>query len=302
MHAVASSPLDALSLRMRIAAVGECTIDRYPELGAERVGGISLNFAVNARHEGADQVFLVSCTGSDGGGGAVRGKLSAEGIDTRHLYSLVGATATQEIRLGAGGERVFPPGGYRPGVLEDFRLSDDDLALLRNVDAIAVPVFRELEHLVEAVLRGPGGDALRVADLLDGADLGPDLAGLAPLLDAFDVLFVSGDEAMVERLEDHSRATRSIIVITQGAMGSCALERGTRTRVPATPVPLAECVDTTGCGDAFQAAFTVEYLRSHRIETALCAGARRAALVIRHLGATSDMNGKTDATIALRTE
>ncbi len=85
-------------------------------------------------------------------------------------------------------------------------------------------------------------------------------------------------------------------------MGSCALVRGTRTRVPATPVPLAECVDTTGCGDAFQAAFTVEYLRSHRIETALCAGARRAALVIRHLGATSDMNGKIDATIALRTE
>ncbi len=271
---------------MRIAAVGECTLDRYPELGAERVGGISLNFALNARREGADQVFLVSCTGSDGRAAAVRHKLGAEGIDTRHVHSLAGATATQEIRLVAGGERVFPPGGYHPGVLTDFRLSNADLALLRTVDVIAVPIFRELQHLADAVQRLPGGNALRVADLLDGADLGPDLAGLDPLLDAFELLFVSGDEAMVERLLEHSRNSRGVIVVTQGAGGSSALVRGTRTSVPATPVPLAECVDTTGCGDAFQAAFTVEYLRSRRIEAALHAGARRAALVIRHLGAT----------------
>jgi fructoselysine 6-kinase len=287
---------------MRIAAVGECTLDLYPELGAERVGGISLNFAVNARREGADQVFLVSGTGSDGRAAAVRQKLAVEGIDTRHLHSLAGATATQEIRLQAGGERVFPPGGYHPGVLADFRLSDADLALLRTVDAIAVPVFRPLEHLADAVLRMPGGHALRAADLLDGADLEPDFAGLGPLLEAFELLFVSGDEAMVDRLLPRSRASRSIIVVTQGAAGSCALVRGTRSCVPATPVPLAACVDTTGCGDAFQAAFTVEYLRSRRIESALHAGARRAALVIRHLGATSDMSANADATAAIRAE
>ena len=287
---------------MRIAAVGECTLDRYPELGVECVGGISLNFAVNARREGATQVALVSCTGSDVGAAAVRQKLGAEGIDTRHLHSRAGATATQEIRLMAGGERVFPQGGYHPGVLADFRLSDADLTLLRTLDAIAVPIFRQIEHLSHAVLRLPRGHALRVADLLDGADLGPDLAGLGPLLDAFELLFVSGDEAMVERLLEHSRASRSIIVVTQGAAGSSALVRGTRTSVPAMPVPLAECVDTTGCGDAFQAAFTVEYLRSRRIEAALHAGARRAALVIRHLGATSDMSVKTDAPTAIRAE
>jgi fructoselysine 6-kinase len=287
---------------MRIAAVGECTLDVYPELGAERVGGISLNFAVNARREGADQVVLVSCTGSDARAAAVRQKLSAEGIDTRHLHSLAGATATQEIRLVAGGERVFPPDGYHPGVLKDFRLSDADLALLRTVDVIAVPVFRQIEHLAEAVLRVPAGNALRVADLLDGADLGPDLAGLGPLLDAFDLLFVSGDLAMVERLRERSRASRTVIVVTQGAAGSSALVRGTRTNVPAAPVPFAERVDTTGCGDAFQAAFTVEYLRSRRIEAALRAGARRAALVIRHLGATADMSPTTDATSAIGAE
>ncbi len=287
---------------MRIAAVGECTLDRYPDLGVERVGGISLNFAVNAQREGATQVALVSCTGSDAGAAAVRQKLSAEGIDAQHLHSLAGATATQEIRLLAGGERVFPQGGYHPGVLADFRLSDADLALLRTVDAIAIPIFRQIEHLAHAVLRRPGGHALRVADLLDGADLGPDLAGLDPLLEAFDLLFVSGDEAIVERLRERSRASRSVIVVTQGAMGSSALVRGTRTSVPATPVPLAECLDTTGCGDAFQAAFTVEYLRSRRIEPALCAGARRAALVIRHLGATSDMSARTDAPTAIRAE
>jgi sugar/nucleoside kinase (ribokinase family) len=79
---------------MRVVAVGECTIDRYPALGAERVGGISLNFAVNARREGAERVSLVSATGTDAGAAAVRRKLAAEGIDASHLHVISGPTAS----------------------------------------------------------------------------------------------------------------------------------------------------------------------------------------------------------------
>src|SRR5215216_4499104 len=124
---------------MRVAAVGECTIDRYLDAGVERVGGISLNFAVNARRAGAEQVGLVSCTGSDAGAAHVRSRLAAAGIDATRLGSLPGRTASQEIRLLAGGERMFPPGGYDPGVLADFRLQQTDLDYLREADIIAVP-------------------------------------------------------------------------------------------------------------------------------------------------------------------
>ena len=47
----------------------------------------------------------------------------------------------------------------------------------------------------------------------------------------------------------------------------------------------AEQVDTTGCGDAFQAAFTVAWAGGASIKEALRAGARRAAEVVRYLGA-----------------
>lgn len=286
---------------MRVVAVGECTIDRYPAFGAERVGGISLNFAVNARREGAEHVSLVSCTGTDVAAAAVRRKLAAEGIDGSHLHALSGATASQVIDMGVGGERVFPAGGYAPGVLTDFRLTAADEALLRTADIIAVPVFRELAHLSDAVMHARGVTGMRVADLLDGADLGPDWAGIEPLLGVFELLFVSGGPATVERLLPLARDTRSLIVVTHGAAGSSALTQGGRFEWPAEPVPPDECVDTTGCGDAFQAAFTVEYARRRDVRAALRAGAERAAIVIRHLGATADVTADATATLAART-
>src|SRR5262245_44012674 len=99
---------------MRIVAVGECTRDRYLGLGVDSVGGISLNFAVHARRSGASTVALVSCIGGDDAGAAAAETLVREGIDTAHLHRLPGRTATQVIELGAGGERIFPRGGYDP--------------------------------------------------------------------------------------------------------------------------------------------------------------------------------------------
>ncbi|MCE9602749.1 MAG: hypothetical protein K8S21_11150 [Gemmatimonadetes bacterium] len=283
---------------MRIVAVGECTIDRYPALGAERVGGISLNFAVNARREGAERVSLMSATGTDAGAAAVRRKLAAEGIDASHLRVIAGATATQAITLAPGGERIFPAGGYSPGVLADLHLSAADQVLLRTAEVVAVPVFRELAHLSDAVMHARGITGMRVADLLDGADLGPDLGGIESLLGAFDLLFLSGSEATVERLLPFSRDTRSLIVVTHGADGSSALVNGERITCPADAVPAGECVDSTGCGDAFQAAFTVDYVRHRDVHRALGAGSRRAAIVIRHLGATAELAAGPVAALA----
>ena len=257
---------------MRVVAVGECTQDRYVELGVTHAGGIS----------------LVSCVGTDRAAEAVRRRLSREGIDASQVHVRPGATTSQLITLAVGGERVFPPGGYDPGVLADFRLGADDLALLARADVIAVPYFRQIAQLVEPILRPGHGAPVCVVDLLDGDDLGPDFAGLEPLLDAADVLFVSSDDATVEQLLPLSSRSRALLVVTRGAAGSSALHRGVRHDAPAEPVPIEERVDTTGCGDAFQAAFTVSWMRGRDSAAALRAGARRASKVIRHLGATVD--------------
>lgn len=273
---------------MRIAAVGECTIDRYPDLGVSRVGGISLNFAAHARACGAEHVSLVSCTGDDPGAELVRETLAAAGVDATRLRQRHGRTASQVIELAAGGERIFPPGGYDPGVLGDVRLDEEDLAWLRTVDIIAIPVFRQLMPLVAPVIEDRDVAAMRVADLLDGADLGESLGDIDVLLDRFDVLFLSGEESLAESLLPRSRDARSVIVVTHGAQGSSALAHGRRFVAPAELVPLEACVDSTGCGDAYQAAFTVSYARDRDIPAAMRAGAHRAARVIRHLGGVAD--------------
>ncbi len=275
-----------LEVGVKIVAVGECTIDHHLDRGVDTVGGISLNFAVNCRRAGASDVALVGGVGNDPAARLIRAKLAREGVDDSRLHGLAGATPTQAIRLGPGGERIFPPGGYDPGVLTGFRLSADDGGVIASADLLAVPYFHQLEPLFWPAMDAAGPAAIRVVDLLDGADLGPGFAGIEPILGQADVVFLSADPVAISPLLEYSRVTRTVIVVTHGAAGSSALVAGTRFGAAAVVVPRAELVDTTGCGDAFQAGFAIEYLENGDVAGALAAGAIRAAEVIRYVGAT----------------
>lgn len=273
---------------MRVVAVGECTLDRYEPAGVTRVGGISLNFAVHARASGARAVSLVSCTGSDEGGERIPAWLTRHGVSTERLHRLEGGTASQRILLGPGGERSFPAGGYSAGVLRDFRLTEEALIVIRAAELVAVPWFREIRHLAEPVLEDPARRGVLALDLLDGAELGRGFPGIEPLLGRADLLFLSAPPEAVESLAPRVERSGTVVVVTHGAVGSTALLNGHRFMAPAVEVPAEECIDTTGCGDAFQAAFAVSYLRRSDVPAALEAGALRAATVLRHLGATPD--------------
>jgi fructoselysine 6-kinase len=68
-------------------------------------------------------------------------------------------------------------------------------------------------------------------------------------------------------------------VLTLGAEGSIAIKNGEMTRQQA--LPLDKVVDTTGCGDAFQAGFSAEYFKTRDIRKSLLSGAaagREAAM------------------------
>jgi len=72
------------------------------------------------------------------------------------------------------------------------------------------------------------------------------------------------------------------VVVTLGAEGSVALLNGEPIYEPSMKVD--NVVDSTGCGDAFQAAFTVSYWRDRNIRLALKSGAKQAAKAIQHWG------------------
>jgi sugar/nucleoside kinase (ribokinase family) len=75
----------------------------------------------------------------------------------------------------------------------------------------------------------------------------------------------------------------STLVITRGAEGAVAVERGEQAAIAAAPVQ--RIVDTTGAGDLFAAGFLAARCRGRPLAACLETGAIAAAEVISHFGA-----------------
>jgi fructoselysine 6-kinase len=267
---------------LAIASVGESTIDHYVDLQQQFVGGISLNFAVHCKRSGADNVSLISRIGKEDERRILQ-KLADEKVDSSHVKTLSGSTARQDVQLAASGDRVFPAGGYDPGVLSHFELSESEIDFIRSRNVLASSMFQQLEPLFRRVMSLPF-DGWRVADFLDLGDYNKDVGVVEEWIEQLAVAFISGDHDLVENLRPLSRAAKCLLVITLGADGSAALIKGDPIFQPS--IKVTKTLDSTGCGDAFQASFTVSYWREQNVPRALQAGARQASTVIQHYGAT----------------
>lgn len=267
---------------LRIVSVGECTMDHYLDLQQQFVGGISLNFAVHCKRSGAEHVSLMSRIGADHGARILQ-KVEYEGIDASYVTMLPGATARQDITLTPTGERIFPPGGYQPGVLQGYRLHDDELHFVQRHNVLVSAMFNQVELLFRQVMESLPFEGWRVADFLDLSDYNKDIGVVEQIIELLTITFISGDHEMVEKLRPLSRAANCVVVVTMGANGSVALVKGEPIYQPSLRV--ANVVDSTGCGDAFGAAFTVSYWRDGDVRRALQCGAKQAACVLQHYGA-----------------
>ncbi|MGB1253878.1 MAG: PfkB family carbohydrate kinase, partial [Candidatus Promineifilaceae bacterium] len=249
------------------------------------VGGISLNYAVQAKRAGAAQVSLVSRVGTDAAGRQILAKLAQEGVDASRVLPLVGKSAECAIEILDGGERYFPPNSYHQHVLKEFRPNTADLTFIQKHDVLMSLYDQSHLNLVfdDLMLMMPF-DGFRAADFGDWLDYDGGHDVIPPYLDALDLAFISGDENAIAYLQPFAAQSNCLFVVTMGANGSVALDGTTRLFQPAIPVP--NLVDTTGCGDAFQANFTVNYVRDRQIKQALNAGATAASATIQHLGAT----------------
>jgi fructoselysine 6-kinase len=165
-------------------------------------------------------------------------------------------------------------------------LNDADLTFIRQHDILAAPFDpTQPEFIFDQVMVELDFDGKRVADLGDWYDYDGDYDRLTSLLENLDLAFISGGETTVDALLPLSRRINGLIVVTLGADGSVALVDGTPLFQPAQLVRFP--FDSTGCGDAFQAAFTVTHFRSGSVEQALRRGAAQAATVLQHYGATN---------------
>jgi len=123
--------------------------------------------------------------------------------------------------------------------------------------------------------------------------------GVMGMIDAGTIDILFGNEDEIRHLTGSDDLAASIgelqgsvktLIVTKGADGALAVERGRRVEVAAAPV--ADIVDTTGAGDLFAAGFLAARCRGHNLEACLQAGAACAAEIISHFGARPQVDLK----------
>jgi len=267
---------------MKLVCVGDCGIDDYETTGDRLPGGITLNFALQARHAfpADDSIRIVSALGTDAAAAIVRNALKMSGIDC-DFTTVEGKTPVQHIAIEANGERRFI--GYEAGVLERFRPRAAQLSVIEQADWLVMPHFVQIAGLFERLLQAPRRGALAV-DFADFREH-PDYALLERSLEYIDVAFFglqADDAGMLAAIERLARERDRLLVVTLGGAGSRAYAGSRHYRQDAIPVPIV--VDTTGAGDAFAAGFLSGHCHGAPVTTSLEAGARRASAAIRQLG------------------
>lgn len=260
---------------IKIAALSSFCVDFFPEIGTTYVGGNSLNFATQCKLLGQPNISVIGAVGKDSFGDLIQQHLHSTTINTSRIYTSTEPTASNKIFIDENGDRFFKKDSWNGGAFDTFRLSEDDWKFIRNSQIVAMPAGDP--NLVE-LLRRRHPDQLVVIDFLDY--LGLDV--IEKHIDNIDIVFLSGKEDQLNELYELSVKKKTLIVPTMGAKGSIAFFENERYFQKAIEVDTI--IDTTGCGDAFQAAFTIEWFYTKNIKKSLHSGALAASKVLSFLG------------------
>ena len=268
---------------MDIVCVGDCGVDHYLPGGDVFFGGITANFARNAKQAfpAEDTIQIVSAVGGDEGAELVISSLANTGI-SYHISRLMGSTPVQYIEIQPDGERKFVR--YEEGVLRDFQFTESQQQVIAHSDLLVAPVYLQIVGLFDELMSVPtaGQTAVDFADFLAH----PDFDLLERHIEHVDIGFFglsSDDNTTIAHIENLAREHGKLFVVTLGAAGSRAYHGDVRKDCAA--VPVAEIVDTTGAGDAFAAGFLSRYCHDQGIQDSLAAGAELASLVVQRQGA-----------------
>ena len=128
---------------MRLAAVGSNCIDYYNNIDGGKAfpGGGPVNMAVYTLRLGGEAAYI-GPVGDDVYGQIMIETIKAKGVDTSHLRVEKGKTAVTQVEL-IDGERVF--GDYDEGVLEKYKLTDEDIDYIKNFDVVICDVWGKVE-------------------------------------------------------------------------------------------------------------------------------------------------------------
>lgn len=272
---------------MKIVCVGDCGVDHYLPTDMLLCGGITSNFARQARKvfPADDEIQIVSAIGSDThAANLARSAVEKPGFQS-DITMMDGCTPVQFIEIEPTGEKNFIR--YYEGVLQHFRINDSHEKLIAAADLLVTPVFLQIRGLFDSVMAAPQ-PALTAVDFADFASH-PDFDHLEAYLDKIELAFFGlADEhdAEIRKIGELAAAHNKLLIVTLGAAGCRAFHGSTEYERAAIDVP--QVIDTTGAGDAFAAGFLSRYGHGASIPESLESGAQLAAKTVQHQGAVVD--------------
>ena len=203
--------------------------------------------------------------------------MKEKGVDTSHLRVEKGKTAVTQVEL-KDGERVF--GDYDEGVLENYKLTDEDIEYIKNFDVVICDVWGKVEGQFKE-LKEKG-----IVTAFDCAT-SPDSEESARAIPYTDYLFYSvdtGDTKEVRKqMEEIQKQGPKLVICMMGEEGSLCYDGETYHRFGI--VPCDQLVDSMGAGDSYIAGFLTGMVEGLSIEAAMEKGAANATETLKYFGA-----------------
>ncbi len=261
---------------MNLLALTACAVDYYPQIDKSFLGGNSLNVAsMWKKLEPLEHIYIITCLGNDLQAKMILDYLNKKGIDVSRVYQKEGTTACNKLKVDKYGERFGIDGAWKGGVYETFFLSNSDWEMVAKQNIIAMPGNNP--NFYEMIKRKNSHQLLSV----DYLDVNNNLS-ISETIEFTDIAFVSASSELIDGFKELAFTKGKMLIVTLGAKGSCAFYKGKTYFQPA--INIDNIIDTTGCGDAYQAAFALNFLKTNDIQQSMFAGANAASIIIQAWG------------------
>jgi sugar/nucleoside kinase (ribokinase family) len=273
MHAGDSGVVSA-----SVIGYGDSVFDVFPSRGLEYPGGNSLNFAVFCRLLGTSSEY-VGVVGDDERGQRILDVLQTLKVKSDLVQVRQGETGWTGVNI-VDGDRIFFRGNDQGVTRSDSTsLTGDLLGHLRAARLVHSSAYSQS---IQDIPKLVGGPIITFDFSEEEAHRSDDYLGqLAPFIDLglFSCSHLSY-EATMYLLERAHKAGMPLALATRGRQGSLAFDGKRMIYQPAIAIDDPVSIrDTTGCGDAFIAAFVTSLLEQGWARGAsMSAGSIRLAL------------------------
>lgn len=254
-------------------------------------GGKGANQGVGAARLGAS-VAMIGAVGGDLFGRQIEEKLANLGIDTAGIVRLDDEpTGTATIFHTADDNCIVIVAGANGRCSEQLIAAHAET--IRRADLLLTQLEVPLEAVRAAMSAAKEAGVRTVLNPAPAAELPDDVLRLADYVTPNETEFALMSGSSCSSEEEWEQAMRAWeqryghrLVVTRGSRGCSYLADGTIRTVPALPV---EPVDTTGAGDAFNAALGYMLAAGSTLEAAVPFAVRAASLSVTRFGAQDGM-------------